>query len=201
VRPEIQPEEWDAEQGLFSPLKMPEFGLWRLVGMDEDFRERFQTCAAEAAVALGCPKDANLVYFWLHWLFFDLRKNHSKLLLVAYKNSGRITHACKGSATFCLRLKREALGTETAAKVTKVPRRSVNPQGFSDELCQKLRDEKWLKTQPSLRQKEAAFSLAMSDRQIRNLVDKQELHVSPKKRVALDGAFFSQFHLKHFAPK
>ena len=74
-------------------------------------------------------------------------------------------------------------------------------QDPSDEQNMRLRNERWLKTQPSLSQKEAAFSLAVSDRQIRNLVQASKLNQTPVGRIAIDGAFWSQFHLRHSAPE
>jgi hypothetical protein len=83
----------------------------------------------------------------------------------------------------------------------KVRQRTPNPQGWSDDLCRSLRDEGWLKSQRSLNQKEAAYSLAIKDRSIRNLVKQKKLVLTPKKRVAINPAFWSQYHLKHSAPK
>ncbi len=97
-----------------------------------------------------------------------------------------------------------ALRFEVRDLPTPVHRKGRSPRRMplSEELTANLRDEEWLKKQKSLSQKDAAYSLGYdSDRTIRNLVKKGKLRLTPKKRVAIDSAFLSEYHLSHSVPK
>jgi len=84
-------------------------------------------------------------------------------------------------------------------------RKSKSAEGgprWSAEFQSNLRSETWLKQQPSLAQKEAAYSLAISSRQITNLLNNKTLNKAPQsKRILVAPKFWSHFHLTHSAPK
>jgi hypothetical protein len=103
--------EW-AELEKKAGLKAPETGRWVFGtgGVSENFRERVHLCVAEAGRALpDYPKGTDPEDFWLHRLWLDLLENNSDSLLCASKEGGMILSICVASATFCVRLEREAL--------------------------------------------------------------------------------------------
>lgn len=102
--------------GPFCLLDTPEHGLWMVSdGISESLHERFQTDAARAAVALGCPPNIDPVDFWLHRLLLDLRDKRSKLLFADDGKAGVIRRACEASLIFCLRLERSELESAGAS--------------------------------------------------------------------------------------
>jgi hypothetical protein len=206
------------EHGRLYLLDRPEYWVWRLSdGPGESFRARFETLAARAAAGLDekPPTDVKLLDFWLGHLFFHFRKRNTRQLFGADDVGTCIPNVCEASAIFCSFLERQALETERRAvrsarkspanhskgrRVVKSERR--NPRnGWSDDLVKKLRDEAWLRAQKSLSQRQAAQALALSDRSIRNLVHDGKLHKSPKARIAIDSAFWSEYHRTHSVPK
>jgi hypothetical protein len=103
-------ERGKPEQGFFCLLHKPEFGLWLLSeGPNENFQARLQALSTRAGVALGSPKGADALDFWLHRLFLDLRENNSDELFAVSDEGGMIVHVCAASATFCYRLEKKAL--------------------------------------------------------------------------------------------
>ncbi len=128
------PVKGELEQGPFCPFPAPEFGLWGLGGMNENFQERFRTLATRAGAALGCLQGTDRLNFWLHRLFLYLRERHSEELLVpkggelwtpkkggrgkellAATQGGMIRRVCVTSATFCSWLERKALETSASS--------------------------------------------------------------------------------------
>lgn len=109
------PAGWERgkpEQGMICLLETPPHGLWNYDsdGVSENLRERIRLCVAEAGRAFSdYPKGADPEDFWLHRLYLDLLENGSDLLLAAHKEGGIIVSVCVASATFCLRLARQAL--------------------------------------------------------------------------------------------
>src|SRR5262249_41679069 len=98
----------------------PKTGRWQLHGgVSEDFWERVRLCVAEAGRALpDYSKGTRTEVFWLHRLRLDLLENNSNLFTaernfdqpaMASEKEGTIHSVCVTSATFCSRLKREAL--------------------------------------------------------------------------------------------
>lgn len=122
------PVKGESGQGPFCPFPAPEFGLWRLGSMNENFQERFRTLATRAGAALGSLQGTDPLNFWLHRLFLYLRERYSEELLVpkggelwtpekggrgkellGATQEGVIRRVCLTSATFCSWLERQAL--------------------------------------------------------------------------------------------
>lgn len=94
-------------------LKIPEGGGWAIAnGVSDDFRERFQTLATRAGVALGSPQAA--LPYWFDQLRLYLTKNKSNFLITSKKGEGYIIErACEACATFCSWLEGRAFETRT----------------------------------------------------------------------------------------
>jgi hypothetical protein len=77
-------------------------------GLDRDFRNKFDEVATQAALALGCPPNADPVEFWLGCLCLDLLQNSpngaSRELLQPVPAGGFIVDLLGSSAAYCSRL-------------------------------------------------------------------------------------------------
>jgi lambda repressor-like predicted transcriptional regulator len=104
--------------GYFCLLKTPECGLWTLSeGISENFQEQFRTLASRAGLALGPSNGVVPEDVWLHKLFLDLLENKSDQLFAATQKGGVIHRVCVASATFCSRLERKSLESETGGEM------------------------------------------------------------------------------------
>src|SRR5580704_4761071 len=95
-------------------------GGWSLSeGPNENFRARFAETATRAGHAPDPPQGTKGLDFWLHRLFLDLleldelRTDRSPLAVGQRDKGGIIREVCEASATYCSRLRREALDRET----------------------------------------------------------------------------------------
>jgi hypothetical protein len=163
------PEVWETgkpEQGLFCLLQVPECGLWILSeGPNENFRARFEALGVRAAIALGSPKDTDLLDYWLHRLFLDLRENNSHELLAASEEGGMILHVCEASATFCSRVEKRALGTTTLAAEQEA-RRHKRLRATIDSPSAAKRMETYLESH-GIGQTQFAVQVGTTDRTLR----------------------------------
>lgn len=205
------------DRGLWCLLDKPEYWVWRLSkGPNSSFRAQFETLATRAGGNLHLQPRAGISLgdFWLDHVFFHLRRRSSDQFSSADQTGACIRNICQASAIFCSSLEQKALESERhsprqadrfAGKGSKRRRRIRSERdgspGWSDQHRKTLRNREWLKAQLSLAQKEAAYSLAYSDRYIRKLVQDHKLSQSAKKRIEINDAFWTLFNLKHGGPK
>ena len=89
-------------------------------GPDQRLKAEFESWATKAGIALGSPRDASPLEFWLCKLFLYLEKNRSPHLFapdgcttiggeIVFTAGGIITNVWEASATFCLWLEKQAL--------------------------------------------------------------------------------------------
>jgi hypothetical protein len=80
--------------------------------LDSEFRSKFEDVATQAAIALGCPPDADLVKFWLFCLCSDLLQNSPdggrRELLHSVPDGGFFVDLLGSSAAYCSRLAAKA---------------------------------------------------------------------------------------------
>lgn len=198
-------------------LDRPGYWNWNLSrGPNAAFLAQFETLAARAGGSLDRtpPAGTRLIDFWLDHLLFHLRRKGTDQLFGPNEAGACIPNACQASAIYCLFLEQQALESEsrarhrTAGSAGKRSKRRLGvrsgrprPPQWSAEHRKELRDIKWLGTQPSLSQKEAAYSLDYSDRYVRKLVQDHKLNQSEKRRIQINDVFWSLFRRIHGGSK
>ena len=205
------------DRGLWCLLDKPEYWVWRLSeGPNSRFRAQFDAIAARAGGSLDRKPLAGISLgdFWLDHVFFHLRRRSTDQFSSVDGAGACIPNICDASAIFCSFLEQRGLESERRAKRIahgsagkrsnrrgRIRSERHGSPGWSDEYRRKLRNREWLKAQPSLSQKEAAYSLAYSDRYIRKLAQDHKLSQSTKKRIEINNSFWTIFNLKHGGPK
>lgn len=84
---------------------------WYVSGGDEGLRARLEVLAARAGARLGPVQESTKLDYWLHRLYLDLKRRHSKLLFEADGGTPQvcITRVSEASAIFCAQLEQEAV--------------------------------------------------------------------------------------------